>query len=235
MTIHARGIRPPPPTCSTCAHPAFARIATARTLGAIGDLAPQWASGPKDWGAFFLLFPAPRPWTVPWKAWHIDHPWTAPARPLSGLKVHSVFGPIEPRAGGMTVVAGSHHLLEATLRHDSPPPGDRPATTRARVMRSCDYLRVLGTDGRGDERVEAARITRFVDVDEEVLGCRVQVRELTADAGDVFLIHPLLLHTRPTTPARRPVSCSTRTCASGADRSPDLALCHRTSPRGRMR
>jgi hypothetical protein len=185
-------------------HRAFARIGTARTLGAIADLAPRWAAGPKDWGAFFLLFPSGRPWTVPWQAWHVDHPWTAPVQPLDGLKVHSIFGVVEPGAGGMTVVAGSHLLVEAALQADPPPAGERAAKTRARVMRSCAYPRAMGTDGRGDPAAEAARIARFVDAEEDVLGCRLQVRELTADAGDVFLIHPLLLHTRPTNAGRRP-------------------------------
>jgi hypothetical protein len=185
-------------------NPAFARIGTARTLGAIGDLAPMWAGGPPDWGAFFLLFPADRPWTVPWKAWHVDHIWTAPVRPLRGVKVHAAFGSIVPRAGGMTVVAGSHHVVEAALRADPPPPGERAAATRRRVMRSCDYLRALATNVQGDPGAEAARIDRFVDRSEDAFGCPVQVRELTADAGDVFLIHPLLLHTRPTNAGAAP-------------------------------
>ena len=184
-------------------HPAFARIGTARTLGAIADLVAT-ADPPKDWGAFFLLLPSARRWTVPWQAWHVDHPWTAPVAPLTGLKVHAVFGPIEPRAGGMTVVAGSHHLVAAALAADRPPPRERAATTRARVMRSCDYLRALGTAEHGDLTAEAARIERFVDREEVALGCPVQVRELTADPGDVFLIHPLLLHTRPTNAGAAP-------------------------------
>jgi len=104
----------------------------------------------------------------------------------------------------MTVVAGSHRLVAAALSADPPSPGARPAATRASVMRSCDYLRALGTNGRGDPATEAARIARFVDREELALGCPVQVRELTADPGDVFLIHPLLLHTRPTNAGTEP-------------------------------
>jgi hypothetical protein len=107
--------------------PAFRRIGAPRTLGAIADLVSGWPTGPDDWGAFFLLFPARARWTVPWKAWHVDHQWTTPLDPLRELKVHSMFGDVAPRAGGMTVVAGSHRLVAAALRADPPPPGERAA------------------------------------------------------------------------------------------------------------
>ncbi len=69
-------------------------------------------------------------------------------------------------------------------------------------MQSNDYLRELGTDpGEGDEN---ARIARFVDSVEAVNGVPLQVVELTATAGDVILIHPLVLHTRPTNAGTQP-------------------------------
>src|SRR5689334_14030080 len=73
-------------------HPAFRAVGTDRTLGAIRDLLGDgWAGAPADWGAFFLLFPNPRPWSVPWQAWHVDHTWTDPIEPLVELKVHTLF------------------------------------------------------------------------------------------------------------------------------------------------
>ncbi len=66
-------------------------------------------------------------------------------------------------------------------------------------MHSNEYLRDLGTDGE-----PGPRIARFVDAVEVVNGVEVQVVELTATAGDVILIHPLLLHTRPTNAGTQP-------------------------------
>ncbi|MGZ4729418.1 MAG: hypothetical protein ACXWB2_17025, partial [Acidimicrobiales bacterium] len=83
----------------------------------------------------------------------------------------------------------------------------KAAAIRARVMRSNDYLRDLGSDGaegRDDAAERQRRIERFVDREEDVLGHPLRVVELTALAGDVILIHPLVLHTRPTNAGTRP-------------------------------
>ena len=140
----------------------FKAIGSERTLGAIDDVigAGRWKL-PADWGAYFLLFPTRRPWTVPWNAWHLDHDYTAPVLPVDGLKVHSMFGDVAPRAGGMTIVAGSHHLVARHFADHPPRVGARAAQVRKQLMRSCDYLRELGTDpGEGDAD---GRIARFVD------------------------------------------------------------------------
>jgi hypothetical protein len=182
---------------------AFKSIGSERTLAAIDDIigAGRWKL-PADWGAYFLLFPTRRPWTVPWNAWHLDHDYTASVSPVDGLKVHSMFGDVAPRAGGMTIVAGSHHLVARHFADHPPPAGAKAAQVRKQLMRSCDYLRELGTDpGEGDAD---ARIARFVDTVEVVDGARLQVVELTATAGDVILIHPLVLHARPTNAGRQP-------------------------------
>lgn len=175
-------------------HAAFKAVGSGRTLGAIDDLveAGRWRQ-PPDWGAYFLLFPTFRPWTVPWKAWHIDHDYTAPLTPLSGLKVHAMFGDVAPHAGGMTILTGSHRLVAQHFAANPPPPGARGAQVRKSLMRSYEYLRDLGTDGEPEKR-----IARFFDREEEVDGIPLRVAELTATAGEVILMHPLMLHTRPT-------------------------------------
>ncbi|HTN79124.1 MAG TPA: phytanoyl-CoA dioxygenase family protein, partial [Acidimicrobiales bacterium] len=172
-----------------------------RTLGAIDDIVGRgrWRR-PKDWGAYFILFPNRRSWTVPWNAWHLDHDYASPLAPVDGLKVHSMFGDVAPRAGGMTIVAGSHRLVAQHFASHPPRPGTKAAQLRKQLMQSSDYLRVLGTDGGGGE----ARTARFVDAVEAVDGVPLQVVELTAAAGDVILIHPLVLHTRPTNAGTEP-------------------------------
>ncbi len=181
----------------------FKSIGNDRTLGAIDDIVGtgRWTP-PSDWGAYFLLFPTRRPWTVPWKAWHLDHDYTGSLSPVDGLKVHSMFGDVEPRAGGMTIVAGSHHLVSRHFTEHPPSAGAKAAQVRKQLMNSNDYLRELGTDpGESDGD---ARIARFVDAVEVVNDVSVQVVELTAAAGDLILIHPLVLHTRPTNAGTQP-------------------------------
>jgi hypothetical protein len=180
--------------------PAFAAVGTERTIAAIDDLlgAGRWRM-PRDWGGFFLLFPTPRPWNVPHKVWHLDHSYTGAADPPSGLKVHAMFGDVEPRAGGMTIVAGSHVVIERAMATSPPPPGSPANRVRRHLMRTVPYLRALSTEGPPEQR-----IARFADVEEEVLGHRLQVVELTAAAGDVILIHPMVLHTRPTNAGTSP-------------------------------
>lgn len=186
--------------------PEFQAVWSNTTLAAIADLlGPERAAPPRDAGAFFLLFPTPRPWRVPWKAWHVDHDWLAPKAPLSGLKVHAHFGPTAPRAGGMTVLAGGHHVVDAVVRQLAPFPAGTPGRTiRRAVMRSHPYLRELGTDAGDDPARHRARLERFLDREEDVLGHPVRVVENTAAPGDVILMHPLTLHTRPTNAGSEP-------------------------------
>ena len=182
-------------------HPAFRTVASERTIDAIdGVLGAGTWKRPKDWGAYFVLFPTTRPWFVPHKAWHCDHDYSLPLQPLTELKVHAMFGDVEPRAGGMTVVAGSHRLVAKHLMAHPPPPGADAAHVRHSIVQSIPYLRDL-SDPMGDAE---ARIARFADQDEDVDGVPCRVVELTATAGDVILIHPLLLHTRPTNAGRYP-------------------------------
>ncbi len=175
-------------------HPAFTAVGSERTVGAIDDLVGvgRWRQ-PADWGAYFLLFPTFRTWTVPWKAWHIDHDYNAPLTPLTGLKVHAMFGDVAPRAGGMTILTGSHRMVAQHFAANPPPPGAKGAQLRKSLMRSYEYLRDLGTDGDPEKR-----IARFFDREEEVEGIPLRVDELTATAGEIILMHPLMLHTRPT-------------------------------------
>ena len=181
-------------------HPAFAAIGSGWTIAAIDQLlgAGQWQR-PADWGAFFLMFPTPREWNVASRSWHVDHDYLDPLVPLRELKVHALFGDIEPRAGGMHVLSGSHRVVAGYFARHSVSPGAPGARLRKSLMASHPYLVALETDGE-----PAARIARFVDCEEEVDGVQVRVVELTATAGDLVLMHPLLLHSRPTNAGRAP-------------------------------
>jgi hypothetical protein len=176
------------------ANPVFRAVGSDATVRAIDELLEGQAwRRPSDWGAFFIVFPSGRPWDVPVSGWHADADYAGPLAPPKGLKVHALFGDVEPRAGGMCIISGSHRLLSQWFVEHPPPPGARSADLRKSVH-SHPYLRALCTPGD-----PAARVDRFLDRVEEVNGIPLQVVENTGAAGDVILMHPLLLHAPPAT------------------------------------
>ena len=88
----------------------------------------------------------------------------------------------------MTIISGSHRLVHRWFLDHPPRPGAGSAELRTSVH-GHPYLRELCTVGD-----VAARIQRFHERVEECDGIPLQVRENTAAAGDVILMHPLLLH-----------------------------------------
>jgi hypothetical protein len=172
--------------------PAFRAVGSERTLAAIDDLlqGQPWKR-PSDWGSFFIVFPASRPWGLPADGWHLDHDYLGPLSPPKGLKVHAMFGDVASQAGGMCIIDGSHRMVHRWFQDHPPRPGARAAQLRASLHQH-PYLRDLCAPG-----VAAARRARFHDRAEEVDGIPLRVSENTATAGDVILMHPLLLHAPP--------------------------------------
>jgi hypothetical protein len=169
--------------------PAFLAIGSARTIGAIEEvLEGQPWQRPDDWGAFFLQFPAGRKWGVPSIGWHLDGDYTGRLLPPCGVKVHAMLTDVAPCCGGTNILSGSHRLVHKWFSENPRPQGARGAQLRRSLERH-PYLRDLcSVDDPG------ARIARFHERVEEVDGIPLQVIENTASAGDVILMHSLLLH-----------------------------------------
>jgi len=169
--------------------PAFRAVGSARLLESIdAALEGQAYEKPKHWGALFLAFPSDHPWNVPSRGWHIDANYLSPLSPPAGVRTHALFGDVARRAGGTLIVSGSHRLVHRYFKDNPPPPGARGADYR-KLLQGHPYIRRLHTDGDIDER-EA----RFIDRAEEHGGIALQVVENTGAAGDVILLHPLVLH-----------------------------------------
>jgi hypothetical protein len=143
---------------------------------------------PGNWGACFIAFPSNAEWRIPTSGWHIDANYMSPLWPAGGVKTHALFGDIVPRGGGTQIVSGSHRLVHKWFEDHPPPPGSRGAGLR-KLLQSHPYIRDLHIEGDPD-----ARIARFIEHVEEVDGVPLQVVENTGDAGDVILLHPLVLH-----------------------------------------
>jgi ectoine hydroxylase-related dioxygenase (phytanoyl-CoA dioxygenase family) len=169
--------------------PAFRAVGSARLLEAIdAALEGQAHDRPKNWGALFLAFPSDHPWNVPARGWHSDANYLSPLSPPAGVRTHALFGDVAARAGGTLIVSGSHRLIHKYFADNPPPPGARGADYR-KLLRGHSYLRDLHTEGDAAERA-----ARFMDRAEEHGGISLQVVENTGVAGDVILLHPLVLH-----------------------------------------
>jgi len=169
--------------------PAFLAVGSARLLEAISAaLEGQAYEKPKNWGAPFLAFPSSQAWNVPARGWHADANYVSPLSPPAGIRTHALFGTVASRAGGTLIVSGSHRLIYTYFKDNPTPPGTRGADYRKRLQ-DHPYIRDLHTEGDSDERA-----ARFIDRAEEHGGISLRVVENTGAAGDVILLHPLVLH-----------------------------------------
>jgi hypothetical protein len=148
--------------------PAFEAVGTDTTIAAIDEvLEGQPWKRPKDWGAFFLVFPTPgRDWSHATTGWHLDAHYDGRLSPPCGVKVHAMFGDVEPHAGGMNIIEGSHRVVHEWFRANPHPPGTPAAKMRKTLLRDAPLA-------------------------------DLPIRENTAQAGDVILMHSLLLHAPP--------------------------------------
>jgi hypothetical protein len=173
-------------------HPVFRAVGSDRTIGAIRQvLAGQAMPLPKNWGAFFLHFPTGGEWHVPDAGWHMDGDYTGQLSPPCGVLIHAILTDVGPRCGGTNILSGSHRLVHKWFAENAPPPGTRSVLLRKSLQRH-PYLRDLCTAGE-----PASRIARFHDRVEEVDGIPLQVVENIGSAGDLILMHSLLLHAVP--------------------------------------
>jgi ectoine hydroxylase-related dioxygenase (phytanoyl-CoA dioxygenase family) len=143
---------------------------------------------PKDWGAFFIAFPGAEEWCVPHGGWHVDAHYASALWPARGVKTFALLGDVAPRGGGTQIVSGSHRLLHGWFRDNPPPAGARSAEMR-RLLQAHPYVRDLHRPGPIEDR-----IARFHRQTEESDGIPLRVVEATGAAGDVILLHPLILH-----------------------------------------
>jgi len=169
--------------------PAFNAIGSAKTLAAMrAAMEGQSWEEMKNWGSAFLAFPATGDWNVPPGGWHIDANYLSALSPPDGVRTFAFYGDVVARGGGTLLLSGSHRLVHKWFIDHPPPKGTRGAKFRT-MLREHPYIRDLHTDGDPDERV-----ARFMDRAEEVGGNPLQVVETVAEAGDVYLLHPLVLH-----------------------------------------
>jgi hypothetical protein len=153
---------------------------------------------PRSWGGFFITFPGPGEWNVPWRGWHVDARYTSALAPPEGVKLHALMGEVQPRSGATVLLAGSHKLLHDWFERHPAQPGARGIDFRKSLIRH-PYIRALHEEAGADKRV-----ARFMERAEEHDGIELQVVENIGAAGDVILVHPLLLHAPSVNAGREP-------------------------------
>ncbi|MCZ6871368.1 MAG: hypothetical protein O7G84_17870, partial [Gammaproteobacteria bacterium] len=110
----------------------------------------------------------------------------------AGVQMFSLLAQLRHGGGGTTFIAGMHKVL---LRYydslDDDERAAKHATHRKRVMKSHPWLRELAGHNREIVDREPYFMTEGGDID----GAPVRVHEMTGEPGDVYLLHPLSMHT----------------------------------------
>ncbi|HET6910010.1 MAG TPA: phytanoyl-CoA dioxygenase family protein [Mycobacteriales bacterium] len=186
----------------------FKPVATARLAEAIDDLLGpgNWAD-PRGWGSPLVTLPAnansDAAWDVPSSGWHTDFPCWPPA---PTLRMFAYLSDVQPEGAGTLVVAGSHRMAASWAERN-------PEASR----NSGDFKKSLGrcnpwfAELFSREPSPQSRTARFMDETTEAFGVSVRVVELSANAGDVVLWHPSLLHAEAPNALRDPRLMATHT------------------------
>ena len=105
---------------------------------------------------------------------------------MAGVRIFTCLAKLTAGGGGTVFVAGSHRLVQNLVRE-----GESVPSAEARKRLICAYPWVKALCSR-DEKVD--RMRRFMSVGSKAEGVEMRVVEMTGDAGDVILAHPLMLH-----------------------------------------
>jgi hypothetical protein len=200
--IAARRLVPEAPAPGFTLHPSriasvpnahgFEEVWGAGVISAIDAIlgAGAWHA-PKHAGQL-LSIPYPRhraTWELPHKMWHLDYPAPGATRGTPGLQLFLCVDRIEPRAGGTLVAAGTPRLIDAIRRRAGPEWPGRSADVRRALRREVPWFRELCSLRPGEDR-----IARFMSDPTGFDGVSLQVVELTGEPGDVWAMHPWMVH-----------------------------------------
>ncbi len=107
---------------------------------------------------------------------------------LFAARLFTCLAKLSPGGGGTVFVAGSHRLVQDLAHKES---GERlhSADARKALIRTCPWMKALcAPDGTAD------RVRQFMESSASFDDVELRVVEMTGEAGDVLLTHPLLLH-----------------------------------------
>ena len=166
----------------------FEQVGNAAVCGAVDDLLGRgnWQR-PERWGSLLVAFPEScDQWDVPSSGWHLDFGASGSPAGLSAVRIFTCLARLTAGGGGTVFVAGSHRIVKNLAGE-----GERLHSAEARKHLIGTYPWVKALCSR-DEKAD--RIRRFMDEGARIDGVEVRVVEMTGEAGDVILAHPMMLH-----------------------------------------
>lgn len=128
-----------------------------------------------------LLFTLPNAttWTLPHQNWHLDMP-RLPDGGVPGVQIFAFLETVETGGGGTLAVTGSHRLFNQGVRISS---GD----LRKKLKQERYFAELMSN--KTDDRL------RFMREVGHVGDVKLQVVEMTGEAGDVYFMDLRVLHT----------------------------------------
>ena len=147
----------------------------------------------QHWGSLLVSFPGswheplPTGWDLPHQGWHLDAPVVRALPDLYGVRVFTCLAKLESKGGATLAVAGSPRLAIALAN-----------ARGAAKMRSQDVRKGLAERyewiGQLCSSETVDRVARFMNTTTKVEDVDVRVVEMTGEPGDVYLVHPLMVH-----------------------------------------
>jgi Phytanoyl-CoA dioxygenase (PhyH) len=157
-------------------------------LAALADEFFGIGNGDGYFGGPLVTFPT-GDWAVPHNVWHLDSTPSDYATELNMIRVFTFLEPVNPRGGGTCYVEGSNRVVMDRVRNATPRERLRSADIKAILEREEPWFRSLFSRG-GDDRER-----RFMVEGGTARGIAVRVKEVTGEPGDVYIMHPAMLHT----------------------------------------
>jgi Phytanoyl-CoA dioxygenase (PhyH) len=168
----------------------FEQIGSAAVCDALDRLfgRRKWQR-PERWASMLVTFPeSTAKWNVPHIAWHLDFPASRDLEGLFAARLFVCLARLQRGGGGTVFVEGSHRLVQNLVK-DSVARQIRSADARKALIRSHPWIKRLCSFDEGLDRVRL-----FMKAGAMIDGVELRVVEMTGEAGDVLITHPLLLH-----------------------------------------
>ena len=168
----------------------FEKIADSALRATFDTLLASTAWEPAEhWGSLLVSFPeACGGWDVPHQGWHLDAPMVQSLPDPYGLRIFTCLARVSPKGGGTLAVAGSPGLIQR-LAASCGVAKMRSADVRRALIQRFSWIKELCSF---DPAID--RVSRFMKSTIALEDLDLRVVELTGEPGDVYLVHPLMIH-----------------------------------------
>jgi Phytanoyl-CoA dioxygenase (PhyH) len=170
----------------------FEEIWGVRAFEAIDDLLGAGAWHVPEHAGQLLAMTWPQrdtSWALPHRMWHLDYPAPGALTGLPGVQLFLCVDRVESRGGATLVAAGTPRAVDRIRRRAGPEWPGRSADVRRALRAELPWFRELCSLRPGEDRIE-----RYMNRASAVGAESFQVVELTGDPGDVWVMHPWMVH-----------------------------------------